>query len=49
MGMTIITDKAKVIIIKSRKITYDTSIHHNDLEEVPSYKYLVSDIHGKLN
>jgi hypothetical protein len=41
MGMTVNTDKMKVMIIKSKKITYDTFVYdNNSLEEVPSYKYL---------
>jgi hypothetical protein len=50
MGMTVNTDKTKVMIIKSNKITYDTFIYEkNNLEEVTSYKYLGIDIHHKLN
>jgi hypothetical protein len=50
MGMTVNTDKTKVMIIKSNKITYDTFIYdNNNLEEVTSYKYLGIDIHHKLN
>jgi hypothetical protein len=50
MGMTVNTDKTKVMIIKSKKITYDTFVYdNNSLEEVPSYKYLGIDIHHKLN
>jgi hypothetical protein len=50
MGMTVNTDKTKVMIIKSKSITYDTFVYdNNSLEEVPSYKYLVIDIHRKLN
>jgi hypothetical protein len=50
MGMTINTDKTKVMIIKSNKIPYDTFIYgNNNLEEVTSYKYLGIDIHHKLN
>jgi hypothetical protein len=48
--MTVNTDKTKVMIIKSDKITYDTFIYDKKiLEEVPSYKYLGSDINRKLN
>jgi hypothetical protein len=48
-GMTINTDKTKVMIIKSKKITYNTFIYSNNiLEEVTSYKYLIIDIHHKL-
>jgi hypothetical protein len=50
MGMTVNTDKTKVMIIKSNKIPYDTFIYdNNNLEEVTSYKYLGIDIHHKLN
>ena len=50
MGMIVNTDKTKVMIIKSSKITYDTFVYdNNNLEEVNSYKYLGIDIHHKLN
>jgi hypothetical protein len=50
MGMTVNTDKTKVMIIKSNKIPYDTFVYdNNNLEEVNSYKYLGIDIHHKLN
>ena len=50
MGMTINTNKTKVMIIKSNNITYDTFIYdNNNLEEVTSYKYLGIDINHKLN
>ena len=50
MGMTLNTDKTKVMIIKSNKIPYDTLIYdYNNLEEVTSYKYIGIDIHHKLN
>jgi hypothetical protein len=49
MGMTINIDKTKFMIIKSKKITYDTFVYDNNLEEVPLYKYLSIDIHHKLN
>jgi hypothetical protein len=50
MGMNVNTDKTKVMIIKSNKISYDTFRYdNNDLEEVNSYKYLGIDIHHKLN
>jgi hypothetical protein len=43
-------NKMKVMIIKSKNITYDTFIYeNNNLEEVSSYKYLEIDIHQKLN
>ena len=50
MGMTINTNKTKVMIIKSNKIHYDTFVYdNNNLEEVTSYKYLGIYIHHKLN
>jgi hypothetical protein len=50
MGMTMNTDKTKVMIIKSKRITYDNIFYENNsLEEVPSYKSLGIDIHHKLN
>jgi hypothetical protein len=49
MGMTINIDKMKVMIIKSKTIMYNTFIYdNNNLEEVPSYKYLSINIHHKL-
>jgi hypothetical protein len=50
MCMIINTDKTKVMIIKSNKISFDTFVYdNNNLEEVTSYKYLGIDIHHKLN
>ena len=50
MGMTVNTDKTKVMIIKSKKETYANFVYENrNLEEVSSYKYLAIDIHHKLN
>jgi len=50
MGMTINTDKTKVMIIKSKKDTSANFVYDNrNLEEVSSYKYLGIDIHHKLN
>jgi hypothetical protein len=50
MGMTVNTEKTKVMIIKIKKITYDTLIYdNNSLEEISSYKYLGINIHHKLN
>jgi hypothetical protein len=50
MGMTINTHKTKIVIIKSKNITYDTFIYdNNNLEEVTSYKSVGIDIHHKLN
>ena len=41
MGMTVNTDKTKVMIIKSKKDTYANFVYdNNNLEEVSSYKYL---------
>jgi hypothetical protein len=50
MGITVNTNKTKVMIIKSKRITYDTFVYeNNNLAEVASYKYLGIDIHHKLN
>jgi hypothetical protein len=51
MGMTMRTNKTKVIVIKSKDITYETFIYENNiLKEVPSYKYIGIYInHHKLN
>ena len=50
MGMSMNTDKTKVMIIKSKKDTYANFMYGNsNLEEVSSYKYLGIDIHHKLN
>ena len=50
MGMTVNTDKTKVMIIKSKKDTYANFVYDNsNLEEVSSYKYLVIYINHKLN
>jgi hypothetical protein len=50
MGMTVNTDKTKVMIIKSNKILSDTFVYeNNNLKEVTSYKYLGIDIHHNLN
>jgi hypothetical protein len=49
-GMTVNTDKTKVMIVKSNKMNYDTFVYdNNNLEEVNSYKYLGINIHHKLN
>ena len=41
MGMTVNTNKTKIMIIKSKKDTYANFIYDNrNLEEVNSYKYL---------
>jgi len=48
--MTVNTNKTKVMIIKSNKITDDTFVYeNNNLEEVTSYKNIGIDIHRKLN
>jgi len=48
--MTVNNDKTKVMIIKSKKVTYANFVYdNNSLEEVSSYKYLGIDIHHKLN
>ena len=50
MGMIVNTDKTQIMIIKSNKDTYANFIYDNrNLEEVTSYKYLIIDIHHKLN
>ena len=50
MGMTVNTDKTKVMIIKSKKDSYANFMYdNNNLEEVYCYKYLGIDIHHKLN
>jgi hypothetical protein len=50
MSMTVNTDRTKVMIIKFKMITYNTFVYdNNSLEEVHSYKYLVLNIHRKLN
>ena len=50
MGMSVNTDKIKVMIIKSKKDTYANFMYDNgNLEEVSSYKYLGIDIHHKPN
>ena len=50
MGMTVNTHKTKVMIIKPKKDTYANFMYDNsNLEEVSYYKYLVIDIHHKLN
>jgi hypothetical protein len=49
-GMTMNTEKTKVMIIKSNNITYDNFVYENNiLEEVPSYKYLGIYIHHNVN
>jgi len=50
MGMTANTDKTKVMMIKSKKITHDSFVYDNHfLEQVYSYKYLGIDFPHQLN
>ena len=50
MGMIVITDKTKIMIIKSKKDTYANFIYYNrNIKEVTSYKYLGIDIDHKIN
>jgi hypothetical protein len=50
IGMVVNTDKMKVMIIKSKNITYANFMYdNNSLEEVTLYKYLIIDLHQKLN
>ena len=50
MGMTVNNGKTRIMIIKSKKDTYENSIYDNkNLEELSSYKYLRTDIHHKIN
>ena len=50
MGMTVNTNKTKIMIIKSKEDTYANFIYDNkNLEKLTSYKYLGIDIHHKLN
>ena len=50
MGMIVNTYKTKIMIIKFKEDTYANFIYNNtNLEEVTSYKYLIIDIHHKLN
>jgi hypothetical protein len=50
VGMIVNTNKMKVMIIKSKNITYHTFVYgNNNLEEVPSYKYLIINIHYKFS
>jgi len=49
MGMTVNTDKTKVMIIKSKKVTYPNFVYDNrNLEEMYLYKYVGIDIHQKF-
>ena len=48
--MIINFDKNKLMIIESKKGTYDTCIHENNyLEEFSSYNFILIDIHHKFN
>lgn len=50
MGITVNTDKTKVMIIEFKKINYDNFIYDNNfLEKVSLYKYLGIEIHHQLN
>jgi hypothetical protein len=50
MGMIVNIEKTKGMIIKSKKINcVDFMYDNNNLEEVTSFKYLIIDIHCKLN
>ena len=50
MGMTVNTDKAKVMIIKYKKITHGSFVYYNHyLNEVSSYKYLGIDFPHQFN
>ena len=50
MGMTVNTDKTKVMIIKSKKITHGSFVYNIQcLEQVSSYKYLGIDFPHHLN
>ena len=50
MGMSVNTNKTKIMIIKYKKDSYANFIYDNrNIEEVSSYKYLGIDIHHKLN
>jgi hypothetical protein len=48
--MTVNIDKTKVVIIKSKNITYANFMYdNNNVEEMTSYKYLRIDLQQKLN
>ena len=49
MGMTVNTDKTKIVIIKYKKDTCKFYYDNRNLEEVTSYNYLRIYIHHKLN
>jgi hypothetical protein len=47
--MSVSTNKTKVIIFKSRKITYANFVYDNNkFEEVDSYKYLGFNLHRNV-
>jgi hypothetical protein len=48
--MIVNTNKTKVMIIKSKQISYANFMYdNNNLEELSSYKYLKIYLHHKLN
>ena len=50
MGMTVNTDKIKIMTIKFKKDTYANFVYDNrNMEEVTSYEYLGIDIYHKFN
>ena len=50
MGMIVNLNKTQIMIIKSKKDTYaNFSYDNRNLKEVTFYKYLIIDIHRKLN
>ena len=49
MGITINIDKTKVMIIKSKNITYTNFVYENNLEEVTLYIYLRTGLRHKIN
>ena len=50
MGMAANTDNTKVMIVKSKNITYGIFVCNNEfLEQVSSYKYLGIDLPHHLN
>jgi hypothetical protein len=50
MGMIVNTGKTKVMIVKSKRITYNNFVYdNNNLDEVPSYEYIGINFHHMLN
>jgi len=47
--MTVNIDKIKVVMIKSKNITYANFLYDNNLEEVNSYKYMRFNLYHKIN